>query len=64
MWFLVHETISVVIDPDDADVDDEVEGDSSAEDERAEMVQRTINNRALGLNSIAKLLSLALTLNL
>ena len=51
MRFLVHETISVIINPgddgDDDDDDDDDEGDSAAEDERVEKEQRTVNARAL-----------------
>ena len=56
MRFLVSQTISVIVDPDDDgdDGDDGDLGDSEAEDERAEAEQRTINNRALGPDSIAK----------
>ena len=50
--FLANETMNIVVDPDD-DGDDE--GDSAAEDERAEMEQRTINNQALGPESLEKI---------
>ena len=48
MWFLVHETISIIINPgDDGDDDEDDEGDSAAEDERVEIEQRKVNARAL-----------------